>query len=146
MIRPVDDVAFQKEKSLKEGKNYEIDNIEMEIIDEGVLDNVLEVPGKTLDGDKNQKKFDEIIDNKYFKKSDADFPKLFLLKRKKEFNVSHLILFHSKKLLQQISVEYGLFSQIVKIIWKIVGEIYMASKKKKQKNQYLNLKVSRNDQ
>ena len=42
MIKPVDAVVFQKIKSLREGNNDESDKFEMEIIDEGALDNALE--------------------------------------------------------------------------------------------------------
>ena len=46
----------------------------MEIIGEGALDKALEVPGKTLDGEKSAS-FDEILNDKYFKQSHIDFTK-----------------------------------------------------------------------
>ena len=55
--------------------------------------------------------------------------KEFLLKWKQESNVSHFIPVHVKKAIQQIGLEYGLFSKIVKIRQTIVGETDTASKK-----------------
>ena len=39
------------------------------------------------------------------------FRKEFILKFKQKFNVSHFIPFHVKKLIQNICIKYGLFSQ-----------------------------------
>ena len=42
-------MAFQNIKALREGNNDESDNFEMDILDEGDLDKVLEGPEKTSD-------------------------------------------------------------------------------------------------
>ena len=61
--------------------------------------------------------------------------------------MSHFIPLDSKKPIQQIGLEYRLFSKIIIIKKIIVGETYTDSKRKgKQNNQYLNFKVSRHDQ
>ena len=52
-----------------------------------------------------------------------------------------MIPLDAKEEIQQIGLEYCFFSQIVKIKGTIVGEIETTSKRK-QKYQYLNLKVS----
>ena len=44
VIKPVDDVASQKIKALREGNNDKIENFETEILDEGALDKSLEDP------------------------------------------------------------------------------------------------------
>ena len=71
-------MEFQKRKSTREVKNDEIENSEMEILDEGVLDKVLEVPGKTLGGEKPGGQFYEVIDDEYFKQSDVEFQFFFI--------------------------------------------------------------------
>ena len=44
--KPVDDVEFQKIKTMRERKNYEINNFEIEILDERALDKALIVTEK----------------------------------------------------------------------------------------------------
>ena len=75
----------------------------------------------------------EVIDDKYFKQSDVEFTKDFILQYKKEFNVSHFPIVHVKKSNQHIGLEYGLFYQIVEIRQTIVGEPDTASKNKNKK-------------
>ena len=55
------------------------------------------------------------------------FPKYFLLKFKQELNISHFVPVDVKKIMQQIGLEYCLFSHIVKIRRKIVRETDTAS-------------------
>ena len=45
-MKQVDDVEFHKRWLFREGNNGKSYNYEMEIMDEGVIDKVLEVPGK----------------------------------------------------------------------------------------------------
>ena len=52
----------------------------MDILDGVVLDKALTFPEKYLDGKKPWKKFYEVIGDEYFKQSDVEFPKDFLLK------------------------------------------------------------------
>ena len=54
----------------------------MEILDEGGLHKSMEGPRKTLDEEKIWKIFYEVFDDKYFKQSDVEFPKGFVLKFK----------------------------------------------------------------
>ena len=74
-MKPVDDVEFHKIKSPREGNNYKSNKFRMDIIDEGALDKALEGPGKTLYRIKTWKIIHEVINEKYFKKSDVEFPK-----------------------------------------------------------------------
>ena len=46
VIKPVDDVEFNKINALREGNNDESDNFKIQILDEGALDKTLEGPGK----------------------------------------------------------------------------------------------------
>ena len=46
MKKPVDDVEFQKIKTMRERKNYESNNFEIEILDERALDKALIVTEK----------------------------------------------------------------------------------------------------
>ena len=46
VMKQVDDVEFHKRWLFREGNNGKSYNYEMEIMDEGVIDKVLEVPGK----------------------------------------------------------------------------------------------------
>ena len=48
MMKPADDMEFQKRKALMEGNNDENDNFEMYILDESTLDKALEYPEKNL--------------------------------------------------------------------------------------------------
>ena len=43
-MKPVDDVEFKKIKALREGKNDEIDNFKINILDEYAVDKPLEGP------------------------------------------------------------------------------------------------------
>ena len=61
------------------------------------------------------KKIHEVIDDEYFKQTDARFPKDFLLKYKPEYNISHFITVDSRKAIQKIGLEHGVFYNIVKI-------------------------------
>ena len=45
-MKPLDDVAFQKIKSMWKCNNDDSDNFEMDILDEGALDKALKVPRK----------------------------------------------------------------------------------------------------
>ena len=60
----------------------------------------------------------------------VDFPKEFLLKFKAEYNVSHFIPVGVKKEIQNISLEYGLFSQIIKIKRTVIAEADKSSNNK----------------
>ena len=80
---------------------------------------------KILDG-KTWRRIIEVTDDEYFKQSDVKFTKEFLLKFRKEVNVSHFIPVDVKKSIQQIGFEYIFIYQIVKIKRTIVGETYMA--------------------
>ena len=64
-----------------EGNNEESDNFEMDILGEGELDTALEGPEKNWKG-KTWKTIYEVIDGEYFKQSDFEFPKEFILKFK----------------------------------------------------------------
>ena len=46
VIKPVDDVEFNKINALREGNNDESDNFKIQILDEGALDKTLEGPRK----------------------------------------------------------------------------------------------------
>ena len=65
-MKQVDAVAFHKIKSMREGKNDESDNFEMEILDEGAIDKSLIFPEQTLYW-KTWKTIYEIINDEYFK-------------------------------------------------------------------------------
>ena len=69
----------------------------MQILDEGELDKALTVPGKTLYKEKLWKTIYEVIKDGYFKQSDVDFPKEFILKFRTEYNVSLFIPVEVKK-------------------------------------------------
>ena len=64
----------------------------MQILNEGALDKAMDGP-ENFRQEKIWKKIYEVIDEKYFKQSDIEFPKEFLLKCKQYFNVSHFIPF-----------------------------------------------------
>ena len=98
------------------------------LLDQTALDKELEGPGK-IRGRKTWKTIYEVVDDKYFKKSDVEFPKVFLLKCKQEFNVYHFTPLGIKKSVQQIGLEYGLISQKFKIKRTIVEETDTALKK-----------------
>ena len=70
---------------------------------------------------KKKKTIYEVINDEYFKQSDIEFTKECLLKHRQQFNVSHFTHVDVKKI-QQICLESGLFSHIVKIKWEIVRE------------------------
>ena len=71
-MKKVDDVAFQKIKSTREGNNNKSSFFEMDILDEGALDKALTVPEKLYT--KNPwKKIYQVIGNEYFKQSDVEF-------------------------------------------------------------------------
>ena len=74
----------------------------------------------------------EVINDGYFKQSDVDYPKEFLLKWKTECMVYHFISDDVKN--QQISLVYGLFSQINMIKRTIIVEVYHSLKMKRNKN------------
>ena len=80
LIKPVDAVASHKIKAIREVNNYESNNFETVILDECALDKALKVPENTLDAGKPLKTIYEVIYDGYFKQSDVDFPKDFLLK------------------------------------------------------------------
>ena len=84
---------------------------------------------------KTSKTIYDIINYKYFKLSDVESPEEFLLKCKQEFNVSYFIPIDVKKSIQQIGLEYGLFSQIIKIRQAIVVKTDTASIKKKKRKE-----------
>ena len=48
MIKTVDAIGFNKIKAIREVNNYESDNFEMDIIDEGALDKALVVTKNNL--------------------------------------------------------------------------------------------------
>ena len=86
---------------------------------------MLEVPKKYIYmGGKLQIIF-EVIDDQYFKQTDVKFPKYFLIKWKLYHNVYNFIPVDVKKTFQQIGLEHGLFSHIVKIKRTIIGEAEM---------------------
>ena len=49
VMKPVDDVAFHKIKSMREGNNDESENFEKEILYEGALNNFLTFTEETVD-------------------------------------------------------------------------------------------------
>ena len=104
---------------------------EMEILGECVLYKTLKFSGTFLTL-KTWNTIYEATDDEYFKQSDIDFPKEFLLKFRTYFNVSHFIPADVKKAIQQIGIEYGLFSHIVKIKGTITGESDTTPEKKKK--------------
>ena len=104
----------------------------MKILGIGALDKALEGPGK-LYTEKLWKKIYEVIDDEYFKQLDIEIPEEFLLKCRQEYNISHFIPVDIKNSIQQIGLEYGLLSQIIKIKWTIIGETDTASKNKKKR-------------
>ena len=70
------------------------------------------------------------------------FPKDFVLNAKKSSIVLILFLVVSNKTFEHIGLEYGLFSQNVKIKRTTIAETDTDPKNKtEQNNQYLNLKV-----
>ena len=81
-MKPVDYTEFQKIKEMRGGNNDKIDNFKIDILEECALDIALTAPEKF-----RQKKLEknyEVIDDGYFKQSDVDFPKYFLLKMQKK--------------------------------------------------------------
>ena len=91
---PVDATAFKKRKTIREGNEKYSENIKMEILAEGALDKVLTVPGKIIDAKQPYKILYKVIDDEQLEESDIELSKHFLLKCKKEYNVSHFILFN----------------------------------------------------
>ena len=77
------------------------------------LDKALTVRENTLDGRKSWKKFDEVVNNVYFKQLYAEFTKEFILKCVTEYISSCFITVLFKKSIQEIGLEYGLFSHII---------------------------------
>ena len=131
---------------MMEGNNDESNNFKMDILDKFALYKALEGRDK-LQTKNSRETIYQVIDDEYFKQPDVELPNEFLLKYKQEFNVSNFIPVDFKKAIQKIGLEYGLLSQIVKIKRTIIGETGTDSKIKiEQKNQYLNLKVSRHYQ
>ena len=65
-----------------------------------------------------------------FGKSKVKFPKKFLTKYIKELNVLQFITLKVKKKTGQVGLEYGLFSQIVKIYKELVVVVQKSSKTK----------------
>ena len=82
---------------------------------------------------KNWNTIYDVVDNEYFKQQDIGCPKEFLLKGTQELNVYYFIPVDIKKQIRQIGLEYGLFSRIVKVKRKTIGETDTSSKKKKEK-------------
>ena len=69
VMKPVDDMEFQKIRSMMEGNDYKRDNFEMEIIDEGAIDKALIVP-ENIYTKIIWKTIYEVIDDEHFKQSD----------------------------------------------------------------------------
>ena len=63
VMKPVDDVVFQKIKLMGEGNNDENNNFDIDILDEGALDKTLTVTDKTLDEENPWKTIYEVIDD-----------------------------------------------------------------------------------
>ena len=104
----------------------------MDIIYEGAIDKALEGTGKNVCGGKPGRQFMKSSMINTSNNQMLIFQKSSLLKWKQEFNFSHFLPVRVEKYIQQIGLEYRLFSQIVKIKLKNVGETYTASKKKKK--------------
>ena len=60
------------------------------------------------------------MDEKYFEESKVKFHKYLSTNFKSEFNVPQFIPLEAEKNIQQVGLEYGLFSQIVKIKGELV--------------------------
>ena len=86
----------------------------MRILDEVALDKELEGPGKIRRG-KTWKTIYEVVDDKYFKKSDVQFPKEFLLKCKQEFNVYHFTPLDIKNQFNKLVLNMGCFLKHLKL-------------------------------
>ena len=78
-MKSVDAMEFQTIKALREVNNEESGNFQMQILDESALDKALDGPEYFRRGG-NWKTIYEVIDDKYFKQSDVEFPKYFLFK------------------------------------------------------------------
>ena len=63
LMKSVGAIALQKRKTTREGKNYESEKFEMEVLNEGVIDKDMTVPGKKLDNPPPWKIIYEAIDN-----------------------------------------------------------------------------------
>ena len=57
----------------------------------------------------------EVIDAKYLDELKVKFPKYFLTEFESEFDAPLFITLGIKKGIQQVGLEYGLFSQMMKI-------------------------------
>ena len=113
-MKPVYSESFQIIKDIKEGGKEKNDDFDMDILEEGAIEKALNIEKKTLDK-KTWKNINEEIDEKYFDESKLKFPKYFLTEFRTELNVHQFIPLEVKKNIQQVGIEYGLFSQIVNI-------------------------------
>ena len=89
---------------------------------------------KTQDRKEPWKIIYEVIDGDPFDVSKIKFPEELLIKCKEEFNVPKFIPHHAKKNIQQVCIEYGLFSQIVRIKREVVVVVDKSSKAKPKNN------------
>ena len=62
----------------------------------------------------------EVIDEKYFDENEVKFHKYFLTECKSELNVPQFVPLKIKKNIQQVGLEDGLLSQIVRIKRELV--------------------------
>ena len=72
----------------------------------------------------------EVIEDEYFDYWKETFQKEFFIKWKAEYNVSRFIQQEVEKNIQQVSLEYGLLSQIVKINRELVVVAKKSSREK----------------
>ena len=100
----------------------------MDILEEGALEKALNVEMKTPDRKQQCKTIYEVIEYDYSYGSKIKFSKEFLMKNKAEFNVHQFIPHHVKKNIQQIGLEYCLFSQNMKNEREVVVVVENSSK------------------
>ena len=104
----------------------------MEILEEGALQKALNAEKKTRDENPPRKTIYEVIEDDYFDelqlKSQREFPK----KCKVEYTVPQFIPHEFINKIQQVRIEYGFFSQMVRIKTEVVV-VYKSSKAKPPK-------------
>ena len=84
----------------------------------------------------------EVTGNNYFQQSDVNFPKDFLLTRKIDYNF-RISPCWSKNSIQQVGLEHGFFSHIIKIKHTLVAEEDKSQKIKRKLGE--NFKVNKQD-
>ena len=94
----------------------------------------------------NHEKIYVIIDDDYLYESEVKFTKEFLTKFKAEFNIPQFIPHNVKKNIQQVGLEYWLFSHIVKIKIEVVVVVEKSFKANQKNSNWGKMKfINKND-